>query len=331
MIPASPPWTLADLAGLCGARWEGAETKIEAVEAWPAGGAASLVLVESQHEADSVRAAALLCTPGIVTAGPALRSDHPRLAFAALLTALDREPSLGSSVSPEARIEPGVRVGGGAVVERGAWLEADAVVGPCAYVGAGARVGPRCRIGPGAVILEGTVLGPDVQIDAGAVIGSRGFGYVFHDGAHQPIPQIGGVEIGAGSRVGSATCVDRATVGMTSLGARVIVGELSQIAHNVRVDDGTSVGHQVGIAGSCHIESNCAIGNQVGIAPHSVIGTGARLADRAGNTRGVVPPGAHMVGFPARPREEALRTYAAVNRLEWILQRLERLVLDESS
>ena len=51
------------------------------------------------------------------------------------------------------------------------------VVDPTAFVSeTGVRIGSGCSIGPSAVILRKTILEDDVEIGAGAVVGSQGFG-----------------------------------------------------------------------------------------------------------------------------------------------------------
>ena len=40
-----------------------------------------------------------------------------------------------------------------------------------------------------------TQIGKRVSIHSGTVVGSDGFGYVFHQGSHQKIPQVGNVVV----------------------------------------------------------------------------------------------------------------------------------------
>ena len=58
------------------------------------------------------------------------------------------------------------------------------------------QIGSDVRLHPGVTLYPGTRLGDRVQLHAGVRIGSDGFGYVYRDGAHQKIPQVGRCVIG---------------------------------------------------------------------------------------------------------------------------------------
>ena len=78
------------------------------------------------------------------------------------------------------------------------------------------------------------VAGDRVVLQAGAVIGSDGFGWAFLDGQLVKIPQIGIVTLGNDVEVGANTCIDRAQTGVTSIGEGTKIDNLCQIGHNYR-------------------------------------------------------------------------------------------------
>src|SRR5208337_1125878 len=69
------------------------------------------------------------------------------------------------------------------------------------------KIGSHCRLDPNVTIYPGTTLGDRVIVQAGAVLGSAGFGYVrdSQTGRYEQFPQVGrlviedDVEIGANS------------------------------------------------------------------------------------------------------------------------------------
>ena len=81
---------------------------------------------------------------------------------------------------------------------------------------------------------------------------------------------------------------------------------------------------QVGFAGSTRIGARALLGGQAGIPGHVEIGAGASVAAQSG-VFGDVPPGAQVLGYPARPRGEALRTMAQPGRVPGLLERIKRL------
>lgn len=226
-------------------------------------------------------------------------------------------------VSDGATLGKDVRIEAGAVVEEGAQLGDGVVVGACAYVGRGVVVGAESALGPSAVLLPGVSLGPGCVVEAGAVVGSRGFGFVEVNGAHLEIPQVGGVAVGEGAYLGSGCCIDRGTTGNTTLGKRVRVGSLAQIAHNCSIGDETEIGARTGVAGSSTLGEGCRLGAQAGVTGHSEVGARTQVADLTGVTRKKVPPDSDLVGFPARPRAEYHAVQEALDRLPEVLKKLE--------
>ena len=70
----------------------------------------------------------------------------------------------------------------------------------------------------------------------------------------------------------------------------------------------------MGIAGSSVLEDYVVIGGQGGVAGHITIGTGAQIAG-ASHAKDSVPPGARMIGTPARTLREWGREQVALKRL----------------
>ncbi len=189
-----------------------------------------------------------------------------------------------------------------AVVDPSAQIEEGCIIHPFAYVGPRVKLGARAEIGPGAVILEGCEIGPDTVIAGEAVVGSCGFGYVFDGQQHLRLPQIGGVRIGPGAVVGPATCIDRATLDSTDIGARCRLGALTQVAHNCSVGDESQLGSGCGLAGSTRLGRRTRFGDLVGTNGHSVYGDDVTAENLTGFTRTQISTGTHWSGHPARQK-----------------------------
>ncbi len=65
-------------------------------------------------------------------------------------------------------------------------------------------------------------------------------------------------------------------------------------------------------------------GGQAGISGHVAVGDGAKLGAQSG-VAGDIAPGEVVVGYPARPRLEFLRSMAALNRFPELLERVRKL------
>jgi UDP-3-O-[3-hydroxymyristoyl] glucosamine N-acyltransferase len=236
---------------------------------------------------------------------------------------------------------PGVHAS--AVIGRGAVLGREVSIGAYVVIAPDVHIGDRVSIDAGCVIGEGVHIGDDSQllssvtvyprarlghrviIHAGARIGSDGFGYVFHEGAHQKIPHIGRCLIGDDVEIGANTTIDRGSIDDTVIGPGTKIDNLVHIGHNVRIGALCLIMAQVGIAGSTYVEDGVILAGQVGLSGHLTVGKGARLGAQAG-VFGDVPAGQTWSGYPARPHKEALRAYAALFRLSGLMKTLERLI-----
>jgi UDP-3-O-[3-hydroxymyristoyl] glucosamine N-acyltransferase len=242
----------------------------------------------------------------------------PHLGFARIAQAfypsLDAPPAVQQqAVDPDASLAPGVEV------------EPGAVIGPGAEIGAGSRIGANAVIGPGVRIGENGIVGPlasvryclagdRVRIAAGARIGEDGFGFAPGAEGHVKVPQLGRVIIGDGVDIGANTTIDRGSGPDTVIGDGVIIDNLVQIAHNVRVGKNSIIVAQVGISGSTTIGDNVVIGGQAGITGHLVLGDGVQIAAQSGVMTDV-PAGATFGGSPAVPQRDWFRQVAMLRRL----------------
>jgi UDP-3-O-[3-hydroxymyristoyl] glucosamine N-acyltransferase len=278
-----------------------------------------------QGDADAARQAAVTGAVIITTAACAAlldRSnacvvvDNPRIGFAraAAILATTREDALQiTGISPSAVIDAGAKIHPAATIMAGARIGAGSVVEAGAVIGPAVRVGTRCRIGATAVV-SFAILGDDVDIGAGTVIGEAGFGFEMIAERVIKVPHLGLVVIGDQVSVGSNCAIDRGSLANTQIGPRVMIDNLCHIAHNVVIGANAIVAGQIGLSGSVQIGERVMMGGQVGVAPHLKIGDGAVVMARSGVTK-TVAPGEQVAGFPAVPARQFWRDQAAVRRL----------------
>jgi len=78
------------------------------------------------------------------------------------------------------------------------------------------RIGNNTVLHPGVKVYFDSVIGSNVIIHAGTVIGSDGFGFApLADGTYKKIPQTGNVIIEDHVEIGANTTIDRATLAST--------------------------------------------------------------------------------------------------------------------
>ena len=127
---------------------------------------------------------------------------------------------------------------------------------------------------------------------------------------------MGRVEIGSDVEIGVNSAVDRAALGVTSIGDGTKLDNLVHIAHNCRIGRHVVIAAQTGISGGVIIEDYAVIGGQVGIGDKAIIQSRAVLGSGSGVlTSKIVRGGQVMWGTPARPLKEYLNQLAELSRL----------------
>ena len=217
-----------------------------------------------------------------------------------------------AAIGPRAVIGPGVVIGPGTVIGAGVVVGQDTTIGAHCRLDANVVVYPRCRIGNDCIIL------------ANSTIGATGFGYSFIDGQHQLIPHNGGVILEDGVEIGANSCVDRAKFGNTVVGAGTKIDNLVQVGHNVRIGRACLLVGQVALAGSCVLGDGVVLAGNAGVADHIVVGDGVVAGTRATITEDV-GPGQKVLGFPARPMRDEMKSMSVYRKLPELANELKSL------
>ena len=251
-----------------------------------------------------------------------IRVPNPRLAVARVIAKLHPKTPLAQGVHPTAVIGPETVIGGGASIGPFVTLGARVRIAQGAVIGAGCVIaddviiGSRATLHPRVTVYPNVTLGNEVILHSGCVIGADGFGYVMTDGAWENFPQIGRVEIGDRVEIGANACVDRAALGVTSIGDGTKLDNMVHIGHNCRIGRHVVIAAQTGISGGVVVEDYAVIGGQVGIGDKARIESRAVLGSGSGVlTSKIVRAGQVMWGTPARPLKEHLAQLAVLSRL----------------
>ena len=246
-------------------------------------------------------------------------------AYAAVASLLDyvtarkrsyrRYRGLRSRVRWSSRIGKKVYVGDFAYVGKNAQVGDYTKIHENVYIGDDVKIGSHCIIYPGVRIYPGMVIGNNVIIHSNAVIGSDGFGFApLEDGTWKKIEHTGNVIIEDDVEIGANVCVDKSQMGSTVIRKGVKIDNLCQIAHNVEIGCNTVMASQTGIAGSTKIGGHCIIAGQVGIAGHLNIAENTTIGAQSGILGSVKESGQTLMGSPAFPLKQYLRSYAVFKR-----------------
>ena len=317
---------VSEIASYLKAAWEGdGGLEISGVAPLETAAAHDLAFVGTRNAAAAARdsrAGCLLATDDFPEGRTLIRVADPRAALARAIALLYPKPPIIPGIHPSAVIHPRAEIA------------KSAAIGPHVTIAAASRIGERCDIGPGCSIGAGVGIADDCVLHAnvtiydkvkignrailhsGCVLGADGFGFVRAAGHYEKFPQIGSVEIGDDVEIGANSCVDRAALGVTSIGDGSKLDNLVHIGHNCRIGRHVVIAAQTGLSGGVVVEDDAVIGGQVGIGDKARIEAGAVLGSGCGIlTSKIVRKGQVVWGTPARPLKQYLEQLATLARL----------------
>lgn len=327
---------LGELASRLGAELRGnAELEVTGVKGIEEAGPTEITFVANPKYGGLARkthAAAVLVEPDFPDIEAAtLRIRNPYHAFSLALGFFYQPPVYAPGIHPTAVIDP------------------TAIIGPDAHIGAYVVIGPGVKLGPSATLLphvvlypgvqagshffahahsvvrEGCILGDDVTLENGAIVGADGFGFSKNELGHwTKIPQSGPVRLGDRVDVQANACVDRATIGATEIGAGTKIDNLVQVGHGSKVGENTLLCAQTGLAGSSVVGNNAILAGQTGVAGHCSVGDGVILTAQSAVSHDI-PAGKMISGSPGFDNRVWLRAVTLFQRLPELAKRLSQL------
>ena len=273
---------------------------------------------------------------------PCLVADNPYLAYAKVSALFNILPVPVAGIHPSAVIDPSARVAPSATIGPQCVIAANVLIGDGVVINAGCIVGDGSIVGAHSYlhsrvsICHGVTVGEDVVIHSGAVIGSDGFGFApdFSAGSDSgwcKIHQLGGVVIGNRVEIGANTCIDRGALDDTVIGDGVIIDNLVQIAHNVKIGNNTAIAACSGIAGSTEIGEHCTIAGAVGIVGHIKIADRVHITAKSLVTGSINEAGSYSSGTALSPTVAWRRNAVRFSQLDSLFQRVRALESDRTN
>jgi len=256
--------------------------------------------------------------------------SNPALAYARVAELFASPPARYPGISDRAFVQQSALVGNNVSVYPSVYVGDRAEIGddvilfPGVFVGDRVRIGKRTVLFPNVSVMHDCIIGNDVVIHAGCVIGADGFGFVRDGATNVKIPQLGIVQIDDQVEIGANSCIDRAALGKTWVRSGVKMDNLVQIAHNVVIGEDTVIVAQAAIGGSVHIGRQVVIGGQVAIGDHVDISDRVMIGSQSGVPKSI-PKGQVVSGTPAMPHRLWLKTSSLITRLPDFFARLKDL------
>lgn len=175
-------------------------------------------------------------------------------------------------------------------------------IGPGVQIERGAKIGENITLVGNIYIYQDVVIGNNVIIKPGAVIGGQGFGFERDaDGTWIHFPHIGSVLIEDNVMIGSS-CVDKGTLGKTILRKGCVIDNFVQIGHNVEVGKNALITANVVTGGHVKIEEGAYVGISTTILPGRIIGKRS-LTGASSCVVKDVDENSIVMGVPAKPKK----------------------------
>ena len=266
-----------------------------------------------------------------------LVSENPYLDYAKVSALFAESYTDAAGVHATAIVDSSAHIAASASIGAHCVVAADAVIGEGVVLGAGSVVGRSSAIGahsivhPRVTLYHGVKIGEHSVIHSGVVIGADGFGYAPNFSANntacgwQKIHQLGGVVIGNRVEIGANTCIDRGALGDTVIEDGVIIDNLVQIAHNVKIGKYTAIAACTGIAGSTEIGQHCTIAGAVGIVGHLRITDRVHVTAKSLVTGSINEPGSYSSGTALTKTAAWRKSAVRFLQLESLFQRVRAL------
>jgi UDP-N-acetylglucosamine acyltransferase len=186
------------------------------------------------------------------------------------------------------------RIHHSAIISPDAQIGEDVEIGPWAIVGEGCTIGAGCVIAARATLERNVILGPDVKVGIGTVLGGDPQDLKFK-GEHTT------VEIGEGTTIREYTTINRGTTQSykTTVGKNSFIMSYVHLAHDCHVGNGVILVNSVQLAGHVTVGDKAIIAGQsaahqfVKIGQYSFVGGCSRISQD-------VPPYVKAVGNPIK-------------------------------
>ena len=313
---------------MLGAAYEGdAEADMTAAAPLESAGPNEVAFVGSRKLLDTARASRAGCL--IVTQDydrpdhqTIIRADQPRAAFARVLAALYpfERPSPGihpsAVIAPDADVHPTCSIGPFVTIGPRSRIAEGVIIGPSTAIAADVTIGANSLLHARVTIYHAVTIGARAVLHSGCVIGADGFGFALAGDRYQKFPQVGRVELGDDVEVGANSCIDRAALGVTTIGDGTKLDNMVHIGHNCSIGRHVVIAAQTGLSGGVVVEDYAVIGGQVGIGDKARIESRAVLGSGSGVlTSKIIRAGQTVWGTPARPLKEYLQQLALVAKL----------------
>ena len=196
---------------------------------------------------------------------------------------------------------------------------------PNVFVGHHVKSGKNCLIHANVTIYDYTIIGDNVIIQAGTILGGDAFYYKRkkdREVQYSKMESCGRVIVENNVEIGCNCTIDKGVSGDTIIGAGTKLDNLVHIAHGVVIGKNCLLAAQVAIAGKTILEDEVILWGQAGVNKDLVIGKGAVINAQSGVPASIAGGQAYF-GSPALPAKEKMKELFWVKQIPEIWEKLK--------
>ena len=198
-----------------------------------------------------------------------------------------------------------VKHGQNILIGKNVKIGSNCLIGHNSIIESNVIIGNNCSIGSN-VIIRNTLIGNNVFVLDGCIIGKKGFGFFPNNNGNIRYPHIGIVIIEDNCEIGSGSTIDRGSLSNTVIGKNTFLDNQVHIAHNNKIGENCIIAGQVGFAGSSTLGNNVIIGGQAGISGHLKVGNNVQIGGGSGVIKNI-PDNSKVMGYPAKDLKKFIK------------------------
>ncbi|MEN8221315.1 MAG: UDP-3-O-(3-hydroxymyristoyl)glucosamine N-acyltransferase [Pseudomonadota bacterium] len=234
-----------------------------------------------------------------------IKTPEPRKAFAKVVKKFFANiPVNTGCISPSATVHKSSVLGHNVTIKENV------------VIGASCQIGDNVIIHPNVTLYDCVTIGNQVEIHAGSIIGSYGFGYIKNnDGTYEKMPHMGGVTIENDVEIGANTTIDRGVIDDTYIGKGTKIDNLCHISHNVVIEEQCIISAGVIIGGSVNIGEGSTIWMNSSLRDGIIIGKNVIVSLASAVATEKVQNNTQVTGVYADLHEEYIQKMIVINRM----------------
>jgi UDP-3-O-[3-hydroxymyristoyl] glucosamine N-acyltransferase len=188
------------------------------------------------------------------------------------------------------------------------------------------QIGKDCLIHPHVTIYDHSIIGDNVVIHSGTVIGADA--YYFKRSRDKEVQyskmlSCGRAIIESDVEIGACCTIDRGVSGDTVIGRGTKLDNHIQVGHDTVVGRNCLMASQVGIAGVAPIEDEVILWGQVGVSKDLTIGKGAIVMAQSG-VPSSLEGGKSYFGSPVEDARTKMKELNWIKRIPEMWQKLNK-------